>query len=193
MADPRGRRSALASFYREGRFGAASGEPGVTLAERRPLAIVQIWAWDARGDGLGLPLPGRSSEADGIAFLWIGPGRWLAVAPDEAGRDLAATLGGRFGTAASLTDLAHARVAVRLSGPRVRDLLAKGTGIDLHPRAFAVGACAGTMVGHVAALLHAAAEDALDVYVARSYALDFWEWLTDAAAEFGYVVGEPAV
>jgi sarcosine oxidase subunit gamma len=191
MADPRARRSALAPLYREGRWGAAWGEPGAILAERRPLAIVQIWAWDGAGEGLGLPPPGRSSDADGAAFLWIGPGRWLAVARDEAGGDLAATLGERFGAAASLTDIGHARVAIRISGPRTRDLLAKGTGIDLHPRAFAGGACAGTLVGHVAALLLAVADDAIDVYVARSYALDFWEWLTDAAAEFGYVVAGP--
>jgi sarcosine oxidase subunit gamma len=200
VADPRSRRSALAAIYREGSFG-ASGR-GVTLAERRPLAMVQIAVWPdavanirgALGTRLGLVLPGRPNTATASAttsLLWLGPERWLAVSPDSAAGELYASLAEACGTHAAVTDLGHARTCLRLSGARVRDLLAKGVGIDLHPRAFPPGACAQTLLPHVTVLLHAAEESTIDLYVARSTAQHIWEWLTDAAAEFGYEVLAP--
>ena len=93
---------------------------------------------------------------------------------------------------AAVTDLGHGRTVLRIVGRHGRDLLAKGSGVDFHPRAFPVGACAQSLLGHVGVLVHAVDErPAFDLYVARSYALTVWEWLGESAAEWGFRVGTP--
>lgn len=197
------RLSALAAVYRPGSFGRLdSAGPGITIAERRPLAMVQI---ASRGDesaavragietALGIA-PGaavnRAALRGTMAILWTGPERWLVVAPEKDSSDLEARLrAGLAVTRAAITDLGNGRTVLRVAGRRARDLLAKGSGIDLHGRAFPVGSCAQGLLGHVGALIHAVdAAPTFDLYIARSYAQTVWEWLGESAAEYGYRVG----
>jgi sarcosine oxidase subunit gamma len=193
----------LAPAYRAGHFGAASG-PGVIIAERRPLMIVQVAAHHGEGEAvrsvLGAVLgaapsaePNAATSSATTSLLWIGPQRWLIVEPEQPGRDLAQLLRGALGPAqAAVTDTGSGRTVWRLSGPHVRDVLAKGSGIDFHTRAFPPGRCAQGLLGHAASLFHAVdAAPSFDLYVARSFGLTVWEWLTEAAAEFGYRVADP--
>ena len=191
------RRSALEMVLRPGDHGAAAvGGPGVRLSERHPLSIVQI---EARADGadsvadaaealIGIR-PSRAFNAatgDGRPrLLSTGPARWLVIEPES--RDLHALLaGGLAASGAAVVDLSHGRTVLRLSGRDARTVLMKGTGIDLHPRAFAPDACAQTTLFGLAVLIDCR-DDAptYDVYVARGFAEHLWEALADAAAEYG--------
>jgi sarcosine oxidase subunit gamma len=134
------------------------------------------------------PVANRSATHGATTILWLGPGRWLVVEPER--RDLEALLRTALaGTSAAVTDFGNGRTTLRIAGTRCRELLAKGSAIDFHPRAFPVGACAQGLLGHVGALFHAV-DDApsFDLHVARSYAQTVWEWLREAAAEYGYRV-----
>jgi sarcosine oxidase subunit gamma len=196
------RLSAVASAYRAGTFGAVeTSGPGLVIAERRLLQIVQIAAHrgveevvrSAVVEALGVIPPADPNTAisgESGMLLWIGPRRWLVVAPEDGGSDLMHALRGALGPAeAAVTELGNGRTVWRLSGRHVRDVLAKGTSIDLHARAFPPGRCAQGLLGHAAALIHAVdAAPTFDLYVARSFALTVWEWLTEAAAEYGYQV-----
>jgi sarcosine oxidase subunit gamma len=197
------RLSALAAVYRAGRFGAAGPSPGLTIAERRPLSLVEVAADPAAIEAVCAGIAAAVGSVPSVSanaaiasaaalILWIGPGQWLVVEPERAGRDLEDLLRRAVaGSAAAVVDVGQGRTVLRLAGPRVRELLAKGTSIDLHPRAFPAGRCAQGMLGHVRALMHAVDASTVDLYIARSFALTFWEWLTESAAEFGYSVGEP--
>ena len=55
----------------------------------------------------------------------------------------------RIGPFAAVADQSDARLVLRLSGPRVRDVLAKGVPVDLHPQAFKPGDVANTLVGYI--------------------------------------------
>jgi len=197
MADAAPRRSALATVYRAGDFGTVppSG-PGVILAEQRGLSIVQVAADEATyGTAaerlekvLSLPLPrtpNRAQQAGELAALWAAPGRALVVGPERLRleEELAAALAGLD---VALTDLGHARAVIRLSGARVRDLLAKGCGLDFHPRAFSAGSAVQSSYAHINVMLHAR-DDAptVDLYVARGFAVALWEHLVDGALEYG--------
>jgi sarcosine oxidase subunit gamma len=171
------RRSALASLYLEGEHGAA---PQVTLAERRPPGMVEARLWTEADSlaGIALPRPNRATATGAVTALWLGPRRFLLVGPGLAAR--------LVGADAAIVDQGHARVAIRGGGARLRDVLAKGTGIDL--ARFAKNDVAVTILGHVPVALHAAADESVDVYVPRSYALSLWEWLLAAAEEYGYRV-----
>lgn len=192
------RLSALAEAYPRGDLGAARGDPGIIIAERRPLAMVQVTALSdaaatvraAIAAALGIMVaatPNHAIQKDGVTILWVGPDRWLVVEPDRPGRELVARLSEALtSTPAVLVDLSHGRTVFRITGRSSRDLLAKGCGIDFHPRAFPAGSCAQSLLGHVGALLHAVDEaPSFDLYVARSFALTVWEWLTESPTEYG--------
>ena len=54
----------------------------------------------------------------------------------------------RWQGSASVTDQSDGRVVLEISGPRVRDVLAKGVMLDLHERDFRPGATAVTLMAH---------------------------------------------
>lgn len=184
--------SALSTVRKPGVFGRNAANLGVTLAERSGFYLVQVSAFPggeaalatALKDRLGITLdaaPNCASVARDALALWLGPQRWLIEA--KSAFDLALPAG-----QAAVVELDHARCVIRLSGPNARDVMAKGCLLDLHPRAFAAGACAQTNLFHSSALIHAVADDTFDVYVPRSFGRSFWEQLIDAAGEFGYRV-----
>ena len=81
---------------------------------------------------------------------------------------------------------------LELSGPRVRDVLAKGVPLDLHPVRFRDGDVALTAVAHVAVHLRQVSDaPAYRLSVPRSYFGAFWHWLASSAAEFGCEVAAP--
>lgn len=185
--------SALRSALRAGR-GGASGPVGVTIAERRALSIVQVSVIPGVADnraaieavvGATLPAPNKSAIGRRTA-LWVGPGRWFVV---EAARGtLAAELEKAASDNLAITDLSHSRTVLRLSGPRVRDVIAQGCAVDLHPRAAKAGDCFVTAVARHSAVLHVVDEATMDLYVYRSFGQDLLEWLLEAAAPDGYEI-----
>lgn len=188
------RASPFAAIYREGTYHCdATRIPKIVLRERRELQLMCLRG-DSRDIGftktvihsLGCPLPiVPNTTANGTCcdVLWLGPAEWLL-----AGIIDTATIDNLEMAGALLTDVSHGRAIVRVSGGAARDLLAKGCALDLHPRAFEKGRCAQTSVAKTNILLHYVEESIFDIYVGRSYALYFWEWLTISAWEFGYEV-----
>jgi heterotetrameric sarcosine oxidase gamma subunit len=181
MAEPRDDRSALLGHLRAGNFPGGDQAPGVTLAERWPLAILQI-------DRLPGGRADRSAveQMPGARLLQVGPERWLVVDRRDRLESLAASLD-RAATGFAVTDLSQARTVLRIAGGRARDVLAKGCALDLHPGVFPAGSCAATSVVGLAAVL-VAVDDAptYDLHVARTYGQYVWEWICEAAAEYGY-------
>ena len=177
---------------------------GIRLGERREIGKI-----DLRGDphdrafmaavgrvlDLLLPTePCTSARKQGIAALWLGPDEWLLTCPaDDVPRLVGALRKALADVHAAITDLTDGRVAFRVAGPSARDVLAKGTPLDLHPRAFAPGSCAGSVLAKAAVLIHLLDDDpgrgpSFDVYVARSFAYYLWTWLEDAGREYGVVI-----
>lgn len=183
----------------------ASDEPGVTLTERKLDSLVQVAAWPESAEQvesilaslLGCAPPqgpsGSSGGAEG-AILAIAPGRWLVESRDPR---LAERLAEQVPPAlGAVTDLSHARIAVRIAGPKAAWVLAKGLALDLHPAAFPPMMVAQSAAHEIGVILRRLSADKLggdsfDLYVYRGFALSFWEWLTEAAAETGYRVDPP--
>ena len=89
----------------------------------------------------------------------------------------------------SAADVSAQRITLRLQGARVRDVLAKGCAIDLHPRVFGEGRSAQTTLGQAGVVLLAlgdAGDDYL-VFVRSSFAGYLADWLLDAALEYAEV------
>jgi sarcosine oxidase, subunit gamma len=164
----------------------------VDVRARGPLEMVQVAAFGApaatvellsKQFGLAITAtPNRAVTSDDVTVLWHGPGQWLIVRGPGM-PPLADELVRVCGMSAAVVDLGHARSVLHFAGEGVRDLLAKGTSIDLRPARFPPGACALTALGKVNALLHAVAPAIIDVYVPRSYGQAFVEWLHHAARD----------
>lgn len=171
---------------------------GVTIAVRRIRAMLNV-----RGDpddvelaravleGFGVTLPVEPNTAVGTAAgatraLRLGPDEWLLVS-DSRTFEVPANIG-----SGTITDVSHGRAALRVSGPHVRAVLAKGCPLDLHPRGFPLDRCAQTAIAKVSVILDHMQADVFDLYCSRSHAGSFWHWLTEAAAEYGYDVAPTA-
>jgi sarcosine oxidase, subunit gamma len=136
--------------------------------------------------GVGLPaVPHSWAPAGTGRAVWLGPGEWLLTSTTEAPeafetrvRAAVLPLGG------TATDVSAQRIGLRMTGPRARDVLAKGCSIDLHPRVFRRGSSAQTTLGQAGVVL-LALSDAGDDYVVlvrSSFAGYLADWLLDAAS-----------
>ena len=188
--------SALAAVATAGqRLGFRDGEAGVVIAEMTGIAIASIAARKGQAEelsakvqsllGLSLPSgPKRVASAD-VSIVWSAPGQWLVLFA-SGGRQRVSELAVALQGLASTTDQSDSRAMLEISGPRVRDVLAKGVMVDLHPKVFGPGDTAVTLVAHVGAQITCI--DAAPVYqlmVPRSFCLSFWDWLIGSAEEYG--------
>ncbi len=193
------RQSALAHLGLVARAETLRGDAGVAMGERPPLSIVDLRIGDAEPTALaaveevlGFALPrdaNRVAGTEATAALWLGPDEWWVVTAVEdpaAAHRLSEALAGH---SAAVTDLSESRACIRVSGPRARDLLAKGCSLDLHPRVFSPGRCAQSHLAKAQVVLHqVSGEPAFDLYVLRSFADYLWAWLEDAAREYGLTI-----
>jgi heterotetrameric sarcosine oxidase gamma subunit len=90
---------------------------------------------------------------------------------------------------ASVVDQSDAYGVLRLSGPSILEVLAKGVAIDLSAPAFPAGSVAATVVAHIGVTLWKVDETpTIHVAVARSYAGSFLHWLETSAAIYGMIM-----
>jgi len=174
---------------------------GLLLAERPHRAQINLRGeadaafLDAVRGALGLTpptTPNTTAKAGELKALWLGPNEWLIVGPDarrgEIADQLRAALAGQH---TAVTDVSEARTAIAVSGPRARELMAKGTGLDLHPRAFKAGQCAQTAMAQANMTLDQTDDmPSYDLYILDSFADYLWSWIELAGADLDIAVVE---
>jgi methylglutamate dehydrogenase subunit D len=120
---------------------------------------------------------------NGVTFLGIGPGKWLAMsAQPRFVVDLAAKLEGL----ASVVEQSDALAILELSGPALPATLEKGFQIDLGT--FAIDDCAVTSVNHLGATIWKTRDECFEVAIFRSFVGSFLHWLGESAAASGLAV-----
>jgi sarcosine oxidase subunit gamma len=171
---------------------------GVVFRERRDIAIVSVVARPGGSDALaraaqenlGVEWPGPNESAQGQDFhvLFAGLDRWNVVGEGEEGPTLLARLHEGLGESAALADQSHGLCIIEMAGPRVFDVLAKGTAVDMNPQSFSVGRSVATGANHLAVHLWRVGNDRVMVTVLRSFARDLFEFLSTMSLEYGYRV-----
>ena len=175
------------------------GGAGVTVVDRDGLGMATVLAGRGRAALLAarvqerfdieLPQGPRRAVAGDIAFGGIGPETWLATS-ETGGNGFAAALRQAIGDLATVVDQSDGYAMLRLTGPKLRETLAKGVPLDLHAGVFRPGDIAATLVSHMDAILwrlpdQTDGSSVFEMAVPRSVARDFWHWLAESAAEFG--------
>ena len=187
MPDQMQRQHALVSFL-NGNSTPAPDNSGMCLEVRPHYGYLNL-----RGDPgdeqilqavrqtLGQPLPvipNTFTVGDHTVF-WLGPDEWLLVTAlgkeKETTRQLEKSLAGQC---YSLVDVTGGQLLIRLSGNHIREVLAKGCTLDLHPRSFKAGQCAQTTLAKTSMLI-ALIDDipTFDIIVRRSFAEYAARWV----------------
>jgi sarcosine oxidase subunit gamma len=127
--------------------------------------------------------PNTVARGNGYDVLWLGPDEWLVCSQQQQG----ATLEGKLtqalaGQFASAVDIGSGYTLLEISGEKVRDVIARGCPLDLHPRVFAPGQCAQSHYFKASIVLVPLSDDAYQLVVRRSFADYFCRIMLDAAA-----------
>lgn len=171
----------------------------MTITLRSDLALASVMARVGKTVELsrhatkkfGIELPYRPQRVykDTVSFIWAGPGLWLAAKENGTAGAFEHDLRDAFAGLASVTNQSDGRTVIQVSGPKVRQMLAKGVPIDLDPREFRPGDTALTVAAHIN--VHFWLIDDTPIFefaVFRSFAAAFVEQLSAASAEFGFVI-----
>lgn len=134
---------------------------------------------------IALPTSAKMTSGSGIEAHWLGPDEWVLLMTTEQATFVKPALEqSASGLHVAVNELSGAFVNLRLSGPKVRELLAKGCTLDLHPDVWPSGTCAATGLAKAGVLL-AFHESHVLLLVRRSFANYLLHWLRTAGAEFG--------
>jgi heterotetrameric sarcosine oxidase gamma subunit len=160
--------------------------------EARPYTQI----FEVRGDSSAIPLhqpgllpdqPNRSRDYLAWRALSLRPGAWLLIDMSEGAAAEHPFASSEEKGLCRLTDVSYAFACIRLSGSRARNLLAKGTPLDLRVSHFAAGQCARTWCAGFSIVLDCRDAE-INVYVDTSLAESFWNWISDAADEFKFAL-----
>ena len=202
--DAAGRQSPLSRFFDTASAGSPAGDAAVVISEMPFLGHLNLRGDSAdtgftssAGAALGLALPTEpNTVASGgeMAALWLGPDEWLVVTPPSAQTQLSESLEAALHDMhCAVTDVTGGQMVITLSGPRARDVLAKGCPLDLHPSVFKPGHCAQTLVAKANVTIHCVDDSpSFELIVRRSFAEYVALWLRDASLEYGPSVESPS-
>lgn len=141
---------------------------------------------------LGLDLPTQACTTvanDTHRLVWVGPDDWFVIGPKgQAGAIEAALREALAGQHVAVTDVSSGYTVLHLSGTPVREVLAQGCPLDLHPRVFGPGASGGSVFFKASVWLWQA-DDApvYEVLVRSSFRGYVWLMLERCAQECGLV------
>ncbi len=189
------RRSALAGFHGAAERAGVDGAVGLAIGEVTGWTLTEIGVFPSKrdeaekaiGNWLGA-VPERvatPSETPNGLLIRTGPLSFWLLGPSNGDQSEAARTA-LSESATSIIDLTSSRTRLFITGERATDVLLKGIPIDLALASFPIGSIALTGVHHTPILLYRTAADRFEIFAMRTFALTVFEWLTDAALEFGY-------
>jgi sarcosine oxidase subunit gamma len=141
---------------------------------------------------LGLDLPTQACTTvanDTHRLVWVGPDDWFVIGPKGQADAIEAALREALaGQHVAVTDVSSGYTVLHLSGTPVREVLAQGCPLDLHPRVFGPGASAGSVFFKASVWLWQA-DDApvYEVLVRSSFRGYVWLMLERCTQECGLV------
>lgn len=131
---------------------------------------------------VGCEVPAALCHVDGKA-IWMSPDELLLLMPrDEVQAAVNALSQTLTGVHHMALDVSDARAILRLTGPLVGEVLAKGAPIDCTDRTFLVGKARRTHLGGLAVGIWRLDAETWEVVCFRSYAHHLMAWLEGTSA-----------
>lgn len=141
---------------------------------------------------LGLALPTQACTSvtnESLRLVWVGPDDWFVIGPKGEAAAIEARLRQALtGQHFAVTDVSSGYTVLHLSGTPVRDVLAQGSPLDLHPRVFRPGSSAGSLFFKASVWLWQTDEAPVyEVLVRNSFRGYVWLMLERSTPECGLV------
>ena len=161
----------------------------ISRAARPQLLSLRVFADDdgarrALAERLGGSLPDGPQQPTRVGqarLFWITPDHFWLVGGVYDATGLRCALAGRY---IAVVDISDSRTVFTIGGTGARELLASGTGIDLHYRVFRTGMAALTRFASLAVLLTQIADTpSFELFVERPVEEYAWKWLDTAARD----------
>ena len=166
----------------ERRSALASAKPyesaALKIAERPGFTLTQVAGAEDKIASVIGPLPQKVAHAQvngALTIFRIGPAQFWIVGPETD--DTASRLQGHC----AVTPLSSSRVRIAIEGAPSRRVLSMLIPVDVLETVFTPGTVALTGIHHTPVTVHCTGETAFDIYVMRTFALNAWEVITDAA------------
>lgn len=140
---------------------------------------------------LELPVQPCSSAANTVLrLIWVGPDDWFVIGPKGQASVIEAQLRQALvGLHYAVTDVSGGYTVLHLSGIPVRDVLAQGCPLDLHPRVFGPGSSAGSLFFRASVWIWQTEEAPVYEMLVRSSFMGYvWLMLERATQECGLVI-----
>ena len=168
---------------------ASFDSPGLTVAELGPLNKINLRgdftspaANAALTDLLGLPCelsPNTYVSNGAVTLFWLGPDERLLYTDSDP---LVVASKWRSNSSTAAVDVSDYYTVLRLSGAKVRDVIASGSPFDFHENGFGVGQCTQTRFGSASVLISSHADTPVfQVQVRWSYAEYVFEYIKRVA------------
>ena len=157
-----------------------STDPG-SAATVKSLPAAALIAVDAWGDTPAALARIGAALTDGWRTIRVEPTVWWFSGPLPDTGSALARIVEALGEDGAATDLSGGFEQLEVSGPGWRTALMFGGVFDAEDPAFGVGATAGTLLHNTAVRYDVTRADAVEIYVAPSYAEDLLHHLSEAA------------
>ncbi|MCA3561477.1 MAG: hypothetical protein IOC82_10675 [Aestuariivirga sp.] len=133
--------------------------------------------------GMDLPTRPRTSVSWGdVKVLWLSIDQWLILSSRSKAHELLAILRDALkGIHSLVVDVSDMRAVIRIEGEGCREVLMKGTSLDLLDKEYVQGCCRRMRYAEIAALLDVVEDNVFDIYVFRSYTHYTWNFLCATA------------
>ncbi|WP_420410496.1 sarcosine oxidase subunit gamma family protein [Hoeflea sp.] len=156
---------------------------GITILPLPEGHVIEVLA---KSDNAGLrkDLAALAPSPEPASVRAGAPRQWFIVGDTPLSRDEFRKLADSLRPKADCVDQSHGRVRIQISGPKVEQVLAKGTAVDLALSAFPAGHATPAQIGHVATHLTRIAPDAFEIMVLRGFAESLWDELCLMAREY---------
>jgi len=170
----------------------------IGLELREGFAAIQVFAKKGRisdvADLLDISAkPGVSTITKEMTALPVSPGQWMVFSNKPNDHVFGEKLAKKLNGIGYVSEQSDARICIRVSGEKARDLMARGCRLDLHSSVASKGFCAQTQMAQCGVLIHQVSDaPSYDLYVYSGFARSFWDWLSHTAAQFGYEVQSAA-
>ena len=189
--------SPLEFIHKKGIFGNHHKKNEIDLlkiTELKNLTIIQLVQYKKSKVNInqikidGLEIPQKNSQVNSnkeTRILWSGPRTWLIISNKENILDIVKK--NCTGVDFAVTDISHSRAVIQIKGQQAREVLKKGSPINLNE--FTVNSCAGTVFNGITIMIDLVSEDqdTFNLLTLRSFGESFYHHITDSALEFGYV------
>ncbi|WP_430709494.1 sarcosine oxidase subunit gamma [Mesorhizobium captivum] len=130
--------------------------------------------------GIGaFPTPNSVVDWSGCAIIWLGPDELLIVHDrDVAPVEDMYSQATKHKMPCLVLDVSDQRTIFRLQGAGAKNVLSRGTSIDLRVDRLLIGECRQTLLAGVVVIIHRFEELGYDLYVDQTYRDYLSKWIT---------------